>query len=282
MEVTRFRPRRRAGLSLPWQFLDLYNGCQRDMASLIRRALQTWGNPDLIVNSVSASHSISCLSPPTAIIHPAPHRVLLYYEVAAILTGLWPATRFYQVFVVCSALNPNSKNEAFAPSTSVKLTISRSRNSSPHSPQKSSINARRWCNRSRERGPSTMALRWRIQDHQHRRNLGLFLPVQGIPREPVDFYDTVPPTIQSTIDHSYKTLTSIIAKRLRKCRVPCLSLPVSFRPVGCGYSDFCASMISVRLRAEELQVWKTSKASSRPISARCPAPGCSQSLVSSE
>ncbi|KAF2184929.1 aspartokinase [Zopfia rhizophila CBS 207.26] len=88
---------------------------------------------------------------------------------------------------------------------------------------------------------------------------------RGIASETVDFSEIVPSTIHSTMDQSfYDSLSGMMAKRIRRCQATVPVVTGFFGPidrglltqVGRGYTDFCASMISVGLRAEELQVWK--------------------------
>lgn len=88
---------------------------------------------------------------------------------------------------------------------------------------------------------------------------------RGIASEPIDFSDIVPSTIHSTMDQSfYDSLSGIMAKRISRCQSTVPVVTGFFGPidrglltqVGRGYTDFCASMISVGLRAQELQIWK--------------------------
>ncbi|KAF2126175.1 aspartokinase [Dothidotthia symphoricarpi CBS 119687] len=88
---------------------------------------------------------------------------------------------------------------------------------------------------------------------------------RGIASEIVDFSEIVPTTINSMMNQSfYDSLSDVMAKRIRRCKATVPVVTGFFGPidrglltqVGRGYTDFCASMISVGLRAHELQVWK--------------------------
>lgn len=88
---------------------------------------------------------------------------------------------------------------------------------------------------------------------------------RGITSETVDFSDIVPPSMHNTIDQAfYDSLSGMMAKQIRRCKATVPVVTGFFGPidrglltqVGRGYTDFCASMISVGLHAQELQVWK--------------------------
>ncbi|KAF2623209.1 aspartate kinase [Macroventuria anomochaeta] len=88
---------------------------------------------------------------------------------------------------------------------------------------------------------------------------------RGITSETIDFSEIVPSLIQSTMDQSfYHSLSDTMAKRIRRCQATVPVVTGFFGPIdrglltqiGRGYTDFCASMISVGLQAQELQVWK--------------------------
>ncbi|KAF4629856.1 hypothetical protein G7Y89_g8287 [Cudoniella acicularis] len=85
--------------------------------------------------------------------------------------------------------------------------------------------------------------------------------------EVVDFSDIVPSNISTTVNQSfYDKVSTVMAKRIN-CRQLDGKVPVVtgfFGPIhgglltgiGRGYTDFCASLVSVGLHAQELQVWK--------------------------
>lgn len=88
---------------------------------------------------------------------------------------------------------------------------------------------------------------------------------RGITSETVDFSEIVPLQNQKTVDQSfYHSLSEMMAKRIRRCEATVPVVTGFFGPIdrgiltqiGRGYTDFCASMISVGLQAKELQVWK--------------------------
>lgn len=81
----------------------------------------------------------------------------------------------------------------------------------------------------------------------------------------VDLSEIVPTSLYNSVDQSFLDGTSaIMAKRIRLCQSKVAVVTGFFGPiegglihqVGRGYTDFCASMISVGLGAQELQIWK--------------------------
>ncbi|KAH7143384.1 putative aspartate kinase, partial [Dactylonectria macrodidyma] len=95
--------------------------------------------------------------------------------------------------------------------------------------------------------------------------LSAVLSDRGISSEAVDFSDIIPSNMHSTMDQAfYDNVACVMAERIKLCQATVPVVTGFFGPigggllaqVGRGYTDFCASMISVGLRAHELHVWK--------------------------
>ncbi|KAF4998419.1 hypothetical protein FDECE_11793 [Fusarium decemcellulare] len=95
--------------------------------------------------------------------------------------------------------------------------------------------------------------------------LSAVLSDRGISSEAVDFSDIIPSNMHSTMDQAfYDSVARVMAERVKACQATVPVVTGFFGPiaggllaqVGRGYTDFCASMIAVGLRAHELHVWK--------------------------
>jgi len=88
---------------------------------------------------------------------------------------------------------------------------------------------------------------------------------RNIASEVIDLSEIASTVTQSAMEQSfYNELSNLMAKRIRKSQATVPVVTGFFGPIdhgvltqiGRGYTDFCASIISVGLCAEELQVWK--------------------------
>lgn len=95
--------------------------------------------------------------------------------------------------------------------------------------------------------------------------LSAVLSDRGISSEAVDFSDIIPSDMLGTTDQDfYSSLSVDMAERIRLCpsTVPVVTgffglvTGGLLSKVGRGYSDFCASLVSIGLQATELQIWK--------------------------